>query len=573
MDDLALSRRLGLIDKQGIDAYQYSESMEPLLVIQCKGFEKPRFESDQLSQCLTEVEKYRRKGPVVDDYWLVINRPITDRQFRQEIEKALTVLINENRIKRFRILDIVALLNVVRELATKKLEQWAERKRAGLYAYYQQRLGFTDYLPAAPFRNPERSKNPVQFIINEIEQYFGPLPSTQAGKDRLPPWVLLTAGFGFGKTRTLHSFAEQWISRGKHAIYVPAALLPENAFVNSAGLAEAILDYLVPEDVDLSNLARLELRNTLRRHLSTSKIWALLIDAIDESPHSLSHERLSALWGGIRDLGLPLVLSIRDELYNLRSQEFSPTSDTKTNHYRIELEDWPVSLISEFLSSYSRRRGGEAPVQFAALQQAVSNNQYETHYGDIPKRPLFLAMLAEDAWEGLEPEKELHRLYGKYFRRKFGYDRVSEAAEGRVIRSSELAHALGYAEACERLIETMATAANDMAEYDKSGAAIRGFETRNTMSESQLRRAAANAGVPTSQLEDIILHSLMMPIPRDRAHLERMFRFAHKSYQEWFTARYLARYVSPALIGWVPDGIRRFLEPMQRDLVSGAGLP
>jgi hypothetical protein len=214
----------------------------------------------------------------------------------------------------------------------------------------------------------------------------------------------------------------------------------------------------------LSNLALQAFRDTLLDILVKSKDWLLLIDGLDENAAAFKSNTLSTLWGSIADLGIPAILSARDELVDIRQTEFflDPKLRVAPAFERIRLNDWSDALILQFVVLFAATHGGNEPPGFIAFRQLIGSTRYQEIYGDIPKRPLFLGMLAEDAWSGNEPARQLHRLYGKYFRRKFLLDRRSMAASGAEKRPSAIVDALGHDEAVERLIHVMQDAADRM---------------------------------------------------------------------------------------------------------------
>jgi hypothetical protein len=112
-------------------------------------------------------------------------------------------------------------------------------------------------------------------------------------------------------------------------------------------------------------------------------------------------------------------------------------------------------------------------------------------------------------------------------------------------------------------------------------AAARMFEVANrssratqrqhdTMTESALREIGTEHGVPVFQLEDITMHSLLQPAGRDPVSRERLVRFAHRSFQEWYLARHFARKDSFDIE--LPRTATRFLGSMRADLEAGGAL-
>jgi hypothetical protein len=172
---------------------------------------------------------------------------------------------------------------------------------------------------------------------------------------------------------------------------------------------------------------------------------------------------------------------------------------------------------------------------------------------------------------GKEPARELHRLYGQYFRKKFGFDRYSMAAGGTANRPSPIVDALGSDEAVERLIHVMQGAADDMLEVTSSPNGSSAVH-RDTISERQLRKIAEANHVPFVTIEDVAMHSLLQPAGRDPNTKERLMRFAHRSFQDWLLARHYVEENRQLYMG-LPPTVIRFIEAMRADVDAGNPLP
>lgn len=572
LEGTAQTKRLGQLDKMGLDAITIAEDDATYrFAIQCKGFELPEYGADQHKQCRDEIVKYRAKGPRAGEYWLVVNRPIKDRSMRRELEVELATLVAAGKVRKAVLLDSEPAIKRLRELAASKLARWSDEKRKELFEYYKSRMQFVQYIADVPFNGTQ--SHPVDHIFNQVKAFFESLREHQTSKYRWPLKILVTSEFGFGKTNTLQALASKWIESGGRLVYAPAALLNHDAFKNTAGLTDALLTFLMPDGVAVSQLASDLFRDTLRSGLANSKDWLVLIDGLDENAAVFKANSLTALWNSMSDLGVPAILSVRDELIEMRRQEFFP--DPKLGlapvFERLRLDDWSGDLIARFVQLFSAARGGNESPSYSTFRQLIESGRYSEAYGDIPKRPLFLGMLADDAWAGKEPAHQLHRLYGQYFRKKFSLDRYSMAASGAASRPSAIVDALGTEEAAERLIHVMQDAADDMLDITGSSSGRRAVH-RDTIGESRLRHIAEANGIRFVTIEDIAMHSLLQPGGRDPATRERLVRFAHRSFQDWFLARQYVEKKREFYFG-LPGTVARFIGAMQADMAAGHPLP
>lgn len=526
------ARRLGELDREKVDLFVLdAEAGRVALAVQAKGFEKP-FGDSQFKQCRKEIAAYRKKGPPADHYILAVNKRAPE-SLRAELDADLAVLVADGKVLKAELLDETRLIARLKQLALEHLERWSGLALTRFRKQVRERLAVVDYIHEVPFSGAAAGADPADLIVRRLEQFRTEFPRGAFGRDVSPPRFLVTSTFGFGKTSTLQALGAQWAEAGGKSIYVPAALLEDSAFHNGAGLAAAILNVIRPEGVELSDVGLFLLRETLRTEIATVPGWLLLIDGIDESPNWRHHHKLGNLWMSSADMALPLVASVRDEVYESRSQEFQDGGGRALRQdffERLMLDAWPDPLLLKFLDAYIAARPTAPGPALARFRDLVARNAYGQVYGDIPRRPLFLGMLAEDADAGREPETDLHKLYDAYVRQKLVRDRYSAA--GVVVRSGEAQERLGEAEYVERMVLAMQDLAGELAQ--RGGAVAEGSLIDE---ETLVSCVAARLGhVPA--LEDLLLNSLLMPAGRDLVTRRRQMRFAHHSFLDWFAARW-----------------------------------
>jgi len=579
MRPVAATARMGELDRMGVDSFSYETKTGRIsLAVQCKGFEKPTFEDDQLEQCIGSIKKFNRMPASVDAYWIVINRAITRRHQREEIELHLQALVANGKANSYKLIDLSRILPELQEHAVRLLKEWAAHGRESLMHDYAERLQIVPYIAEVPVTCEKPRSNPSRFAFETFTSYLAAVPPGSAGAKRKAPRMLLYSGFGFGKTSTLHEVARLCAEAGLNPLYIPAAFLPREAFVRTADVVTVALDLLQPDNVDLSDSARDLLRDTLRRDLANAKDWLLLIDGIDENEFALGAGALTTLWNGIRDLGLPAIVSVREELFDLRREDFlrDPLGRVRGGAFfqTMQLTDWTPDLLTRFLDDYPSR--DRAHAQFAVFERVIRAGHFDQVYGDIPKRPLFLGMLAADAFAGLSPERELHRLYGTYFRQKFGYDRASQAAHGVTSRRSTIVDRFGVEEAEVRLMQLMERVAHTIHLRRIAADNSRSVPASGAIAERELKVLARDLDIIDATLEEVVLHSLLRPGGRDGQTRDRLVLFSHRSFEEWFLARRLASLPAEdvaVMVATLSDGTVKFLQAMQRDVAMGLDLP
>lgn len=547
------------------------------IAIQCKGFEKLHFDEGQEKQCKSEIQKYLKKGPQVDEYWLVINRDVTDSQIRKGIESELQKLVSSGKAAKAHLYDLSPFLKKLRRIYTDSIRKYSESSLEKYIDYYSEILGFVEYIEDVPFSAKNGDVvNPSDHLISRISAFYGNLPSGKTGNTRSAPRFILKSSFGFGKTSALHAIALRWLREDKLPIFLPAARLGPKAFAHGSGIAEAILEILLPEDTELDRLSWDMLRDVLRREIAKSDQWIILVDGLDENASIFAHTKIGAFWGGLFDLGAPVIVSVRDEVANLRPDEIldNPSEKRSGPPEIISLTSWTDELILEFLNRYGQSHIANSSPVFDELCSTIRSGQYDEVYGDIPKRPLFLGMMAQDAAAGISPNTKLHVLYGSYFRRKFEKDCFSVSATGISTRYSDILNQFGRDEACERLIILMQEAASRMLslphQYQGTNAPLR--ELADTIDETELRRCAQAANLRIDLIEDLVMHSLLQPAGRELRTRNRLFRFAHRSFQEWFISRSYAVEGRPLDFLATPL-IERFYRSMRYDIENQLSLP
>lgn len=568
---------LGEFDRCGLDGFICdNETLSVRLAVQCKGFEKLDFGPSQEKQCIDEVEKYLKKGPLVEEYWLVVNRNIIDRQVRRNLESKLNDIVKFGKAKTVVLYDLSRFVNHLKTLAKQSIKSYAETALKSNIEYYNERLGFVNYIDQVPFTiGDEFKENPSSYLVLKITEFYASLTSGKTGNTRAAPRFIVKSGFGFGKTSALHAIAISWMNAGCFPILVPAARLGTQAFAHGSGITEALLDFLVPNEIELNKLSRDMFRDVLKNEIPKSHKWIILIDGLDENASIFKHTKIAAFWGGLFDLGVPVVISIRDEVADLRPAEMlnNPSERRAAPPQALNLKDWSSGLMMKFLERYRGGRQRELPETFGRLLEIMETGRYEEIYGDIPKRPLFLGMMAEDAASGISPDTKLHKLYGSYFRRKFQNDCFSPAAMGASNRYSTILDQLGLEEAGERLILVMQNAAAHMLSVSEYRAGDNPMmDITDDIAERDLLNCAEMSNLPITLMEDLTMHSLFLPAGRNRNSLERLYRFAHRSFQEWFIARHLAA-EGATLTHETTPLISKFHHEMVHDLDLGLPLP
>ncbi len=89
------------------------------------------------------------------------------------------------------------------------------------------------------------------------------------------------------------------------------------------------------------------------------------------------------------------------------------------------LTEWGNQDIMNYLYTYKKYNVHlkQESKQIDEFIKMVRSDSYNKYYGDIPKRPLFLKMLAEDVKTGTIKKRNLAQIYQRYLIDKFKLDR------------------------------------------------------------------------------------------------------------------------------------------------------
>lgn len=574
LPNITTTKRLGELDIQGMDIIQFEENDGAAIrAVQCKGYERP-LNAGHITELCNEAKKFLQRGPIVDEYWLVVNKSIKRNADRNRIEAELSKLIEGGKARSATLLDIDPFAIQLERLAIEKFRRLARSRREIVRRRYLRSFNDVGYLPEVPSNfDGFPTHNPIDTIVQTLSDRVVRSGDGHTGRSRNFPRFLVTGSFGFGKTLSLHSLGQLWTDHGFDVLFIPAVKLHDEAFVNSAGIYDFVIGDLFEHDEEFSkeHVGYRLIREACKKVLG-SEPWMLLIDAIDESEFWQDPNRLRNLWTSIREIGLPAVVTVRTELVDSRPAEFIGDHDAKF-FTQIELTDWHPEQMSTFLDAFAAKKAVKPPASFRAFQSMIREGKYERRYGDIPRRPLFLHMLAEDAWAGANPETQLFRLYGKYFRAKLLRDWIRADLPERTVRMNSVLKRFGIEEAQEQLIALMQTLALNAAGYcEREELVIQNLRTTQVLfTQSDLDACVEAAIGEVPNVEEILLSSLIQPAGRDSITRHRQYRFAHQSFFDWFLARVIVER-QLTVTGMSPTA-RAFQAQIASAIAAGEALP
>lgn len=545
----------GALDRSGIDYCLLSPSSDKVeWAFQCKGFEVPEWTGSQTDQCIHAIETFAQSNLTTDYYILIVNRTVKGGA-RKIIEDALAELVKSRKATKTELLSSESFLAFIFGKIEAQMFLLIKESVVTLKEENQKRMQSGIYIETVPFILTGQSDshiNPLRFVQEHVLK----LLEEQNNKRS---WTFVVSEFGFGKTALALQLARVFLDNDSLCLYLPAARFPDKALDRERDFMWTVLE-LLQDDIDRNSELDEMRQATLKEIFKRDKSVVLIFDGIDEHPACWREGGLANVLGIFKTFNATCVFTVREEFLSERSGHFATAMRNAPSRFTLQLTEWDESLILQYTRQWREvafLKSSEAYLD--DFEQTVRNGRYVELYGDIPKRPLFLNMLLTDVAAGDLRNRNLADLYLSYFKNKFLADRATSVNQPTVRRPLGIHEDSEFA--CALLLEIMTLAAGRM--Y-KNEVGLISLEPR--LLESQLRECAELAG-GSLDIASIAINSVLLPVGRRDANKDKgniNFTFAHKSFQEFFLARYLLTLLMkndfglPIPTGLLPKSVTRF---------------
>lgn len=524
--DLVHAKSLRNMDNSGIDIYSFNtETNDIVLAFQCKGFELNKFEKSQFDQCKKSIATFKKSGYKVENYTLIINLFVEGTD-RKELEKLLDELVSLGLAKKVMLLDINNYVKYVFKLIQNKINLSILIANNRFSRIYKDAMEQMFYLKSVPFELLDKSskrKNPSKYIHNTSI-----LPINKS------KWFFIISEFGFGKTSLLLNIYEIFFKDDFIAIYLPINQFKSAELQFSSTISEKILSIIVDRDFDRSStFDKLYIKGFLNI-LKTNDKLVLMFDGIDENSNLYVENTLKSFFNSIRDFKSVCLFTLRKEFWDERQGTIDfAIGKTRRFKDKLLLKDWSkleiLNYITSFKDSFTIDIDGLKRID--KFYKIVSSNNYSQFYGDIPKRPLFLEMLLRDLIENDLRLRNISQIFESYLLRKFQRDRDSIYSNS--ISSRPLNISGDIYKQVSRLFSVLEHVSYQMTIYDN-------FEIaqETLISEEKIEGDMKKHGV--HEVIEILLNSVLVCYNERKIGVDLMLKFSHKSFQDFFLARYLA---------------------------------
>lgn len=528
------------IDRQGVDLYTWNEGSFRLAV-QCKGFEvhEARLGSAQKQQCLHSIQKFRNSKVETERYLLIHNRDSRDTDFRQGVQAAINALEAEGRVAR-------AELWSLHELLEETFDGMTDRITSAFTASTQHDLGTFEAFDLTPVDLVPLRAGKLVIDRHRLEVEESPVevladPAILLLEAGSPSLTLLLGEAGYGKTTAARRAVG---ATERRVFFIPAARI-DNEIVGAKDLLERCIDIeglLDLEELD-RKLWRRVARPVIEKLLKNPRTKTLLLfDGLDESPFfTRQRGALQHFFNLFNSVAVPVVLTSRTEFWIQRKDDLrepfghigAHKGGIRKHVRQLELVEWAPEQMTELARRYKEQlKNPNARAYIDHLIQTLGDGSYAKFYGDIPRRPLFLRMILDTVAEKDVQTMRRAELFQEWASLKVLRDITGPQRWGTSGRPS-IADEASARDTITISFVAMEEAARLMISIQENIAVL--LETCDLTTLAG--RVPELAG--RSDLTGLGLNSLLVPI-ESRLGERRHVRFAHRLFQEYFLARYLA---------------------------------
>lgn len=553
------------VDQSGVDLYKLnenyaegeSESRYFEIAIQCKAFDG-NFEKSQLKQCLNSIEKFIYSGKKATSYYIIINRNIALEDHKAEIQTKLKLIVSEG------IANIAELITV-----DGVFEFLAKQSKGKLIEIMHNSARFiidnnNSDAPTLVIRDVPFSENgivktsPYDSIKNDVilrisHNMSNPMhmrPPEPKIRDR----TFVIGEFGFGKSTFLLELCADIINSGGLPVFIAAAHFKDAVLDRIKDFLNTIIDVVISrtnenDDEAFGEETKKFFRSSMESIFKSSSNVVLIIDGLDENPNLYSDSRLKVFFECLHEFKCYCIFGVRKEFWDERAGTFeNALMKIEKRKREIYLMEWEQQQMNEFVTKHERNCTADQ-MEFIRI---IKSGTYNERYGSIPKRPLFLSMLMDDARDS--NIKNIASLYDTYFTRKLSRDR--NPTHHQVERPFFLSGQDVFYQS-NLMLKILIIASSKMFIIDENGKYI----LKPTITSCDFEKICKEVH-GDARIIDVIIHSVIVTVSkRTKSNLELMF--SHKSFQEWVFAKYaIENNLNPENL---PDGVNNFIKHIKRE--------
>jgi hypothetical protein len=490
-------------------------------------------------RCRDALERFTQGPSQPAVYLLVHNRDPRSPAFRAGLEREIASLRAAGRVEHALVWDARDLLEAAFDNLFDVLLTAARRGGLSVAPVETALASSADLLSEVPLRVSSLTAD--QHRLGAGEEAGGETVADPAAlllEAKPTVRTILVGGFGFGKTTAV---ARSLLREDVRVLYVPGASLTQEVGTAKLFLSRCIDAAPLFADSSPSDREIYErmLRAVIEHLLKDASLpCALVIDGLDESPFLCRGAGLAHLLNNLETVRIPVVLSMRSEYWLSRSGDLQSTAGKMASRgeprvrrlRKLELLPWRDDDILRFVQRFREARADPAGQErLERLESLVADGRFAEIYGDIPRRPLFLRLIAESAAAVGLPAQRIGR--ARLFR---------DWALWKIRRDLRVQrpHLVFEGEPPEEVLETawqaMLQAAASMTREHEGDLEI--------LPDCSFERVR-NATPALERMVDVLALSLqsLLLLSEERSGVRQArVAFAHRAFQEFFLAWFLA---------------------------------
>jgi len=524
-------------DNAGIDFVVDPEN-EPISVgVQAKGFIVGESEvgRSQAHQTVKSLSKVAKSGRTFKQFIVIHNRTNKNNDFREPVLAELA------RLRAMDVTEVTHLWDRTAFLSHIFSHVFAELKSALLHSVPHE----TRDVPSITIKNVPMRVSELrvdQHRIREVaaRQELRGDPASYLADLSDTRYSLLLGEFGFGKTTSLKRLLDL---SGDGVVYADGAKLAPNTSGTKHLLFQCIdVDKILGKcDEDCRDDRDKIVQGVIGRiFLDRDSNLQLVIDGLDESAPLSRTGGLQWLFNALRDVLVPVTLSMRTEFWEQRQLDFATSfglvasnSQKRVSRVRlVELTLWDechMIILTEREIEGCQSTEGQLHLRF--FLDLLKKRAYDTFYGDIPRRPLFLRMLLDTIMENGVEETNLGQLFEQWIVGKIRRDLNAPLLAGGGGRLQLSRDIEGEDDLVERAWRIMLQAASLMSMIVDGR-----LELNNSSPIDEIIAGVVKPGESFSRI-GLCLNTILLPLRRESVTNPLRIRFAHRAFHEYLLAR------------------------------------
>jgi len=538
--------------ENGIDMFTYDLSGKEIeFAFAILDFKNTPFSQDHLKKCKLIIKRIEESRQSVFSFYLICNSLTNTEEYR-EISKDLERLQHDQKVEYVEVFNIRSYVKHVLEHIDIEIRNKILQSNQEFKDDYQRRMNQNFYLADIPYKNYKSDitlSNPIKYLSNErinikvnhaeLDYSINRETLLKDTDTKIKNWTFIISEFGFGKTSLLLNLFDKLNARNILSIFLPLSQFDKKSFYSTNELCRSILKILYTDrefdfESPFDQLMLADFKNMMEKRTDL----ILLFDGLDEHHYAYQAKDLQQIFRCIKKLRPECFFTMRKEFWDDKQGNFrSALQEVSMDGEILFLSEWSNLEIINYVDQYIVKVNLDDTQKrnINDFKELVYNNNYDRYYGDIPKRPLFLDMVIQDISSDQIKQRNLAEIYELYLVKKFDFDR--RAIFGNNQRSPlQLESSEDRDKVLSKIFLVLEKTASLMFYNNEQNECV----FLNSIRETQIESYIDLLKWKEFSITEILLNSILVSFSKRNVEgLE--VKFSHKSFQEYFIAKYLFR--------------------------------